>query len=88
MKDQGMVYTLGETSRSMHERAVEHMKDAEAYSTKSHIINHWMLAQSESNTPPKMAFKITSMFRDCLSRQIGEALRIHYSRDKILNSKN
>ena len=35
-----------------------------------------------------MSFKITSMFRDCLSHQIGEALRINHSRDRILNSKN
>jgi hypothetical protein len=72
----------------LHERAVEHLRDAEAYSTKSHIIKHWMLAHPVSNGPPKMAFKITGMFRDCLSRQIGEALKIHYSRDRILNSKN
>ena len=48
------------------------MKDAEV-----HIIKHWMLA-----------FKITSMFRDCLYRQIGEALRINYTKDRILNSHN
>ena len=28
------------------------------------------------------------MFKDCLSRQIGEALRIHFSPDIILNSKS
>ena len=32
-------------------------------------------------------FKITSLYKDCLSRQIGEALRIYYSKDDILNSK-
>ena len=34
-----------------------------------------------------MIFSITSRYRDCLSRQIGEALRINYSKDIILNSK-
>ena len=34
-----------------------------------------------------MEFSITSRFRDCLSRQIGEALRISYSQDTLLNSK-
>ena len=38
-------------------------------------------------SPPKMDFSITSRFRDCLSRQIGEALRINLSRDNLLNSK-
>ena len=33
---------IGETSRSLHERALEHMKDAEAFSVKSHITKHWM----------------------------------------------
>ena len=65
---------IGETSRSLHECAVEHMKDAEAYSAKSHIVNHWMMAHPDLNTPQKMAPKITSMFWDCLSRQIGDKL--------------
>ena len=34
-----------------------------------------------------MEFSITSRYKDCLSRQIGEALRINYSKDVILNSK-
>jgi hypothetical protein len=40
---------IGEMSRSLQERAVEHMKDAESYSAKSHIIKHRMLAHTESN---------------------------------------
>ena len=38
--------------------------------------------------PPPFTFSITTMFKDCLSRQIGEALRIQYSPDMILNSKS
>jgi hypothetical protein len=34
-----------------------------------------------------MDFSITSRYKDCLSRQIGEALRINYTKDIILNSK-
>ena len=64
------------------------MKDAEAYSAKSQILKHWMITHPEKNTPPQMAFKINSMFRDCLSRQMEEALRINYTGDRILNSKN
>ena len=37
--------------------------------------------------PPKMGFTITGRFKDCLSRQISEALRITWSKDAILNSK-
>ena len=35
-----------------------------------------------------MEFTICSRFRDCLSRQIGEALKINMSRDILLNSKS
>jgi hypothetical protein len=79
---------VGETSRSLHERAVEHANDAKDFNPKSHIVKHWMLSHPEMNSPPKMTFKATSMFKDCLSRQIGEALRIHHSKDTLLNSKS
>ena len=39
-------------------------------------------------SPPIMDFSITAKYGDCLSRQIGETLRIHYSKDVILNSKS
>ena len=78
---------IGETSRSLHERALEHIKDAEGFCPKSHIVKHWMTSHPELDAPPQMEFGITAMFRDCLSRQIGEALRISYSKDNILNSK-
>ena len=78
---------IDETSRSLHERAVEHVRDAESFSAKSHIVKHWMTSHPEQDTPPIMDFKITSMYKDCLSRQIGEALKINFSKDNILNSK-
>ena len=34
-----------------------------------------------------MEFSITARYRDCLSRQIVEALRISFSKDILLNSK-
>ena len=40
-----------------------------------------------SPSPPEMEFSISSRFRDCLSRQIGEALKINFSKDVLLNSK-
>ena len=78
---------IGETSRSLHERAVEHVRDAENFSPKSHIVKHWMTAHADLPSPPQMDFSITAMYKDCLSRQIGEALRINYTKDVILNGK-
>ena len=37
---------------------------------------------------PKFTFTILSTFKDCLSRQVAEAIKIHYSGDQLLNSKN
>ena len=34
---------VGESSRSLHERALEHVRDAQSFSVKSHIVKHWML---------------------------------------------
>ena len=33
---------IGESSRSLHERALEHVRDAEGFSPKSHVVKHWM----------------------------------------------
>ena len=55
-------------------------------STKTHIVNHWMCTHPEMNSPTDMAFNITALFRDCLSRQVAEALRIGNYRDILLNS--
>ena len=35
-----------------------------------------------------MSFKIKGMYRDCLSRQLGEAMRIFYSKDMLPDSKS
>ena len=37
---------------------------------------------------PKFTFTILKSFKDCLSRQVAEAIMIHYSGDELLNSKN
>ena len=79
---------IGESSRSLHERALEHVRDAEAFCPKSHIVKHWMSAHPDLQSPSTMEFGVTAMYRDCLSRQIGEALRIHNTTDIILNSKS
>ena len=47
-----------------------------------------MSKHPENNILPPFRFKIVQQYRDCLSRQIGEAMRIFYSKDSLLNSKN
>ena len=79
---------IGETSRTLHQRANEHYRDAKDLSEKSHILKHWMSSHEEEKEAPNFIFRILGTFRDCLSRQVNEAIRIHYSKDLLLNSKN
>ena len=78
---------IGESSRSLHERSLEHIKDAMSFSKKSHIVKHWMSFHPEHPTPPPFSFKVTQQFKDCMSRQVAEAIRIQHTKDNILNSK-
>ena len=77
----------GESSRSFHERMVEHVRDADKFSNKSHIIKHWMLSHKDLDQRPPFAFKVINKYKDCLSRQVGEAIKIQHTTDNILNSK-
>ena len=79
---------FGETSRTIHERALEHLKDATSFSQKSHQVKHWMNSHQDEDAQPAFRIKTVRRYRDCLSRQIGEALRIYYSKDQLLNSKS
>ena len=78
---------IGETSRSLHERSFEHLQDAKSFHIKSHMVKHWMIEHPEKTFLPTFKFSIVAQYRDCLSRQIGEAIKILYSKDHLLNSK-
>ena len=77
-----------ETSRLLHERSLEHVKDAESFNPKSHIMNQWVHEHPDRLEMPPFSFNTTYQFKDCLFRQIGQALKIHYSKDVLLNSKS
>ena len=79
---------IGESSRSLAERCAEHFSDAASFSKKSHTVKHWMLTHGEMDTMPPFEIKILKRYRDCLSRQVGEAIHILLSKDQLLNSKN
>ena len=52
------------------------------------MVKHWMLKHHKIRKLPKFRFKVLALFRDCLPRQIGEALIILYSKDFLLNSQS
>ena len=78
----------GETSRSLYERSKEHLNDAVEFGPGSHMVKHWMSDHPDSKNCPEFSFSILGVYQDCLSRQVAEALKILYTNDKILNSKN
>ena len=84
--DQQSLY-VGETSRSIQERALEHLGDARKGDPKSHMIKHQ--GMKHPGEPPDFYFKMVSTHRSALSRQVREAVRIRRrgGAGAILNSK-
>ena len=84
-RDTPSVY-VGETSCSINEGALEHWKEYLNGDPDSHIRKHWTL-HHDGIGEPQFVFKVVRQFRDALSRQVAEAIRIML-RQNTLNSKN
>ena len=85
--DEKCIY-VGETSRNLYTRAKEHMNKyrSEKSNHDSFIKQH----QVEYHHDQLAEFKarVTGLFRDCLSRQVTEAVYIRRSDTHVLNSKS
>ena len=57
---------IGESSRSLYERALEHVTEGAKFSEKSHIVKHWMEMHQDSNIIPKFRFKVIISHKECL----------------------
>ena len=77
---------VGETSRSIYERSKEHLKAGRERQENSFIAKHWQDCHPELQEPPEFRFKIVRFYKDPLSRQVGESVRIDM-RVGVLNSK-
>ena len=55
---------------------------------RSHLVKHWMMTHPEDDKCSPFKMKVIGTYKDCLTRQVSEALKIHNSRDELLNSKN
>ena len=78
---------LGESSRSLHERMGEHVDDARKFRSGSHIVKHWMDVHPSLEEMPPWRFRTLKVFKDCLTRQLSEAVMISLSGDALLNGK-
>ena len=76
---------VGESARSLHERAGEHWRDAELMKEESHMREHLQEAhRGEEN--PDFRFKVVKKCKTSLERQVREAVRIQI-RGNVLNKK-
>ena len=81
-----MVYE-GETGRSARIRGAEHLNSFKGGKEDSALHKHKQ--REHKNEEMEFSMKITKRFRDPLSRQANEAVRISSrGRNEILNSKN
>ena len=78
---------VGETSRSLFERAKEHWAGMKGGATKNHMIKHVTL--EHDGREPKFVLKLIRQFKSALARQVAEAVRIRRRGGEggILNSK-
>ena len=67
---------IGETGRSLHERAIEHVGDALDCKEGSHIFKHWAVAHQYLLTCPRFSFKVIKTHKSAMDRQIHEAIKI------------
>ena len=78
---------VGESSRSLYERTKEHRADAVGDAPDSHMRKHWRDSHPEMREMPQFRFKIVMSFKDSLSRQVAESVRIDM-RGEVINSKS
>ena len=84
-EEQKAVY-IGESSRNLYTRSLEHISNYRTGTNTSFIIKH-QNAQHRGQEPVFMA-KVTGRTRDCLTRQVTEAVLIRRSQVPVLNSKS
>ena len=77
---------IGETSRNLYTRSKEHLSRYRQANNSSFISKH---QESEHRgQEPQYKARVTARTRDCLSRQVREAVLIRRSDKIILNSKS
>ena len=83
--DKKSVY-IGESSRNLYTRCKEHLQRYRQGEEKSFIAKHQ--EKEHGGQEPKYKARVTARTRDCLSRQVREAVLIRRSDSTILNGKS
>ena len=91
-KKEYTVKYVGETGRSAYERGSEHLSDFMNFDEGSHMLKHYLKYHKEMKmTDVKFGMKVRNIFRTALERQVGEAVAIHFEKEKgmiMMNSKS
>ena len=74
-KDQVGIY-VGETSRTLVERVIEHVEGAEDLGVDNFITKHWATKHDQLVKRPRVSFKVLKHYKDALTRQVSEAILI------------
>ena len=74
-KEDAGVY-IGESGRTLLERAKEHVKAAKDLEENSFIVKHWLLRHQELKKPPQVRFVVKKPHSDALSRLVCESVCI------------
>ena len=82
---QGSVY-IGETATNLCSRSKEHLSLVRSGSPTSFIVKHQDSAHRGEE--PAYQAKVIASTRDCLSRQVREAVLIRRSQKQVLNGKS
>ena len=77
---------IGESSRSVYERSLEHLEDYKTEKEESHMYTHAIEAHSKEEKP-LFAIKVLRKHRSALYRQVHEAVLIAKHHPITLNSK-
>ena len=77
---------IGESSRSLYERAAEHHSAFRGKKEDNHMYKHCEL-EHKGRDDIKFEFSILGTYRDALSRQIAEAVRVRRMGASAINSK-
>jgi hypothetical protein len=51
------------------------------------MVKHWRISHPELPTQPQFSIQVIGSYRDALSQQVGEAVRIDLRGEDVLNSK-
>ena len=83
--DSKSVY-IGESSRNLFSRSIEHLRNYRQGTNTSFIKKHQ--DSKHGGQEPVFTARVTARTRDCLSRQVREAVLIRRSDKNILNGKS